>query len=685
MNTRNRIRTLLTLAAVVMAIIGFASPSSGAGGLSHDGTVMIFENGPNYNLSVYPGKASYSAFGGDVTGVFGDGTVLDYRFFSSDGDNMYSYADGGAGRIAVVPSPPPENVDGASHWHDIWTTNDPGTEFTGGDPANYTYNTMARAQNFTGTIDISGLRSGTVYFLYGSYIDYNIISLTMSGAGQPDVVADHWETAPEGNIGWISSFGFYNATDYDTITYTYNNNDLDASGARFTGVIIDGVDDGGPQDLSPEDRAVVEPGDVDLSWTNMPPNVGDTVWVDVWFGTDPDALTLVVDADIDGENVTAKTVSASGFGTYHWQVNSYVDGSPTGSPVLGPVYSFFTDVPISSVDAGADMITWSGKAVQLAPTVDYEGKSALTYLWSADPNEGVVFSATDVNNPTVTITKLPVLVPFVANGGFELPVLGNGTSVLTPVPSWDTYWSVPGSGVWTIDGGTPNGGAVNPDAGYGYDGVAIEGENVGFITADPLSDHCLYQELTEIVQASTQYDLSVKVGNPQDFATADYSIELVAGGVVVASTSGASPNGITDPNWFTVSLGYTSGADAGADPNIGQPLRIRLIAKVFGVTDLNFDDVNLLINGQEGLVTSGPAVSTVTLTLAVNNEVNPDPVTDTMSINVYGNACLAAVGKGFIIDQTDFDEDCITNFKDFAVLAATWLDNYKPTGPVVKP
>ncbi len=62
-----------------------------------------------------------------------------------------------------------------------------------------------------------------------------------------------------------------------------------------------------------------------------------------------------------------------------------------------------------TVDAGVDMITWSGQGVLLAPTVDNNNKdepqAALTYLWSADPDTDVVFSATDVEAPTVTITK----------------------------------------------------------------------------------------------------------------------------------------------------------------------------------------------------------------------------------------------------------------------------------------
>lgn len=61
------------------------------------------------------------------------------------------------------------------------------------------------------------------------------------------------------------------------------------------------------------------------------------------------------------------------------------------------------------VNAGADMITWSDEPVQLAPTVTSnsggELPAGLVYAWSASPDAGVVFSATDVESPAVTITK----------------------------------------------------------------------------------------------------------------------------------------------------------------------------------------------------------------------------------------------------------------------------------------
>jgi hypothetical protein len=81
--------------------------------------------------------------------------------------------------------------------------------------------------------------------------------------------------------------------------------------------------------------------------------------------------------------------------------------------------------------------------------------------------------------------------------------------------------------------------------------------------------------------------------------------------------------------------------------------------------------------------TTNPSV--VTLTLAVNNVGSSRPdVKDTMTIDVYDDNCEAAKAVGTVFDETDFDENCITNLKDFAVLALDWLSDYAITAPVPK-
>ena len=76
--------------------------------------------------------------------------------------------------------------------------------------------------------------------------------------------------------------------------------------------------------------------------------------------------------------------------------------------------------------------------------------------------------------------------------------------------------------------------------------------------------------------------------------------------------------------------------------------------------------------------------STIKLTLAVHDGVHPT-AEDTMTIDVYDDACKAAIGNGLAADYpADFDGNCIINFKDFAVMAAKWLTQRGLTGPVPK-
>ena len=96
---------------------------------------------------------------------------------------------------------------------------------------------------------------------------------------------------------------------------------------------------------TPEIGATVPAGDVDLSWTNMDPNVGPDVYVDVWFGTDPNKLSPSEYSKVPGvsgfANTNSVTVSAPVAGTYYWQVDSYLEGTPTGNPIEGNVFRFY--------------------------------------------------------------------------------------------------------------------------------------------------------------------------------------------------------------------------------------------------------------------------------------------------------------------------------------------------------
>lgn len=171
---------------------------------------------------------------------------------------------------------------------------------------------------------------------------------------------------------------------------------------------------------SPDFYETVVVGDIALSWTNMEPNSpGDDVYVDVWFGTEPNKLganyAQVVTA---GQNTTTVTVNASDAPqTYYWQVDSYLYGNPAvvhysnsdpnAYPIIESVlfefYTTYDSAPI--VNAGVDMITWVNEPVQLEPTIIDDGVSSLTYLWTtapeAEPN--VIFSDPAAEAPLVAV------------------------------------------------------------------------------------------------------------------------------------------------------------------------------------------------------------------------------------------------------------------------------------------
>ena|GEM_PF-1166213 len=340
------------------------------------------------------------------------------------------------------------------------------------------------------------------------------------------------------------------------------------------------------------------------------------------------------------------------------------------------------DPNIPDVDAGADMITWSDEPVTLDPNVVEKAGSdwtSLTYAWSAEPSDGVEFSNPDIKAPTVTITKTPVFVPFVANASFEDPPLDEDDYTWQDVPGWTSIGHADGDegvGVWntTIADFDPV--------------IAPVGENVLYTEYFVGGVGGVAQILGAKFEADTAYTMTVEVGNSNYYYFSGYKVQLLAGGTVIAEDNDTLWPGYK--LWATSTVAYTyNAADAAL---VGEPLEIRLLSLgldkdgpgVDDVIGVEFDNVTLLIDGESGTYTYDPEPITVILTLAVNDEGREgNPVTNTMTIDVYDNSCLAAIDLGMaMIDRTDIDGDCITDFADFAVMATTWLDDYALTEPV---
>ena len=200
-----------------------------------------------------------------------------------------------------------------------------------------------------------------------------------------------------------------------------------------------------------------------------------------------------------------------------------------------------------------------------------------------------------------TSARAAVPIP-ITNAGFENPAIAEG-SYPTTIPGWTQgKYDVSAPTVW-IAGGTL-GGLFNVSTNEYASGNAPEGLNAAYTTASAGFDTGIEQVLTTTLQANASYNLSAKVGNPFVFTaslTANYRIEFLAGGVLLASATGASP--ADDSAFLTASLNHNTGAAPG---QLGQPLAIRLIAVDFASgKEVDYDDVQLTATFSDPVATNG--------------------------------------------------------------------------------
>jgi hypothetical protein len=370
-----------------------------------------------------------------------------------------------------------------------------------------------------------------------------------------------------------------------------------------------------------------------------------------------------------GRNVSGNVTQGNSSVTTEWVWRTWT-GKPANTTNL-PMYAMsepLNDDPnLPDVYAGDDMITWSGEPVKLDPNVVNNDVTPLTYLWTANPATGVVFDPSDdVEDPNVTITK-PASITIaisIVNPGFETPVLADGDYTLdfTNCPGWSDVDAQTAGGVWNP--GLP--GTAFP----GYGGNSPEGQNIAYVNNSGIK-----QVLTKTLTADTTYTLTVKVGNTDGFPWTGYKVQLLAGETVLAEDDNTVA--IATGTFGTSTVTYTY--DSGDSALLGQALQIRLFCLGSG-GETDFDDVKLTAKGPV------PVPYIVTLKLAVNNEGKP-AVTDAMKIDVYDDACEAAIITGLTmeLDPGNFDGNCIKDFRDIAVLVSTWLVDYTSTGPVTKP
>lgn len=169
-----------------------------------------------------------------------------------------------------------------------------------------------------------------------------------------------------------------------------------------------------PMDPFPGYKSTVPAGLVDLVWTNMDPNTpGDPVFVDVWFGTEPDKMSLAYSKEVAaGQDTQTVQVTAPVIGTaptaYYWQVDSYIYGAQhVNEPnvIEGDVFMFYVtdDFSPTVVIETPNMATWVNEPVQLDATVSDTGDSELFIQWTASDPNAVFSPSAIVEDPTVVV------------------------------------------------------------------------------------------------------------------------------------------------------------------------------------------------------------------------------------------------------------------------------------------
>jgi hypothetical protein len=183
----------------------------------------------------------------------------------------------------------------------------------------------------------------------------------------------------------------------------------------------------------------------------------------------------------------------------------------------------------------------------------------------------------------------------VLNPSFESPATA---------PATFTGTMTTGPANWTVynTGATDNSryfGVWNPATTLSYVNGAPDGANVGVVFLDNttnLAEAGLQQVLSATLQLSTQYTLTVEVGNfspgdpaPWNFAGfPGYRVDLLAGTTLLASDNNTLAPG--EGIFLTSTVSFSTGT---SHASAGQALRIRLVNLNGPGVEVNFDNVRL--------------------------------------------------------------------------------------------
>ncbi len=254
----------------------------------------------------------------------------------------------------------------------------------------------------------------------------------------------------------------------------------------------------------------------------------------------------------------------------------------------------------------------------------------------------------------------------IVNASFEDPVLAEDGWTWHDVPGWAEVGADAdsGAGIWNVTLGD-------------FDPViAPDGENVAYTeTAWDGTARGLSQVLTENFAADTDYTLVTEVGNSDWYYWSGYSVQLLAGGTVLAED-----NSTLWPDyfkWATSTVAYTY--DPGNAGLVGQPLEIRLLNLGLDMdkatpefVGVEFDDVRLTAEIVHvpipGDANDNGFVDDIDLAIVLGNWEQDPQIISTWG---HGNFTEGSLG------DTDVED------ADLAVLLGNWTGGPPPAGAAV--
>ena len=243
----------LPLAALASLALS-AAPANAAGTLLEvQHWILASEQDASANFDFQVSVNSTNAgFSGSVDKTveesFG-GAIDSYKFFNQASAGVIgSYASSGT-RISTPT--PLTGTGGSNSSLKLWTTTDPDSTPGTGTPAvdyattpNFASNTMVQTYAASGSVDLTGLTTGTIYMFYGAYRNTPSFDFTMTGTGQTDVTLLSVGDNDFANNNEFYAYAFSFDTDgglYDTIDYDFSIPETNNGRGRLGGIVMSNV------------------------------------------------------------------------------------------------------------------------------------------------------------------------------------------------------------------------------------------------------------------------------------------------------------------------------------------------------------------------------------------------------------------------------------------------------------